>query len=54
MSLPRKRGFDMEKLDQLINSGVTLSKKEREYVEEYIFAISTYSYPRGYTGTRFK
>ena len=44
----------MEKLDQLINSGVTLSNREREYVEEYIFATSTYSYPRGYTGTRFK
>ena len=43
-----------EYLNELLNSGVTLNKKETQIVEDYIYKVSKYYYPRGYTGVRFK
>ncbi len=34
-----------QRLNELINSGVTLTAKERQQVEEYIFASSSYVKP---------
>ena len=48
------KGFDMELMYELINSGITLKGKNKQMVEDYIFAISEYTYLDGYTGKRFK
>ena len=49
-----KRKYDMEKIHELLNSRVTLNKRETELVDRYIFDVSAYYYPKDYQGVRFK
>jgi hypothetical protein len=49
--LKKIKGFDMELMNELINSGVTLKGKQEQMVEDYIFAVSSYEYPKEYGAT---
>ena len=40
--------YNKEYLNELINSGLTLTEKERQIVEDYLFDCSSYYFPPGY------
>lgn len=40
------KGFDMELLYELINSGFELKGKQEQMVEDYIDSTSSYYYPK--------
>ena len=46
--LKQVKGFDMELIDELINSGFDLKGQQKRYLEQYIFEASTYIYPKDY------
>ncbi len=45
MKLTQRQSVARHDINELINSGVTLTAKERQQVEEYIFASSSYVKP---------
>lgn len=40
--------YDKEYINELINSGITLNKKETQIVEDYLLDVSSYYFPPGY------